>query len=224
VIGAAQSRRSEGRAILETQVLIVGAGPVGLTLAFDLGRRGIRCLLVEQKEAPQFLPKMERCNARTMEIFRRLGLVEKVRAAGLRSDVPMDVFIILAMNAAPLLRQQYPSVDQARAAIRACNDGTQPLEPYQLISQYTLEPLLKSEAEALPAVTVRYGCQFLSFDQDERGVSAQVKNRSGAIETLRAAYLIGCDGGGSSVRKQLEIKLRGEGNLLELRQALYRCD
>jgi len=224
VIGAAQSRRFEGRAILETQVLIVGAGPVGLTLAFDLGRRGIRCLLVEQKEAPQFLPKMERCNARTMEIFRRLGLVEKVRAAGLRSDVPMDVFIILAMNAPPLLRQQYPSVDQARAAIRACNDGTQPLEPYQLISQYTLEPLLKSEAEALPAVTVRYGCQFLSFDQDERGVSAQVKNRSGAIETLRAAYLIGCDGGGSSVRKQLEIKLRGEGNLLELRQALYRCD
>src|SRR2546421_10922298 len=175
--------------VLTTQVLIVGAGPVGLTLALDLGRRGIRCLVVEQKEAPQFLPQMARCNARTMEIFRRLGLVEKVRAAGLRPDVPMDVFIILAMNEPPLLRQHYPSVDQARAAIRACNDGTQPLEPYQLISQYTLEPLLKSETAALPAVTVRYSCEFLSFDQDGRGVSAQVKNRSGATETFRAAYL-----------------------------------
>ena len=55
------------------QVLIVGAGPVGLTLAIDLGRRGVRCMLVEQKDAPAFLPKMERCNARTMEIYRRLG-------------------------------------------------------------------------------------------------------------------------------------------------------
>jgi 2-polyprenyl-6-methoxyphenol hydroxylase-like FAD-dependent oxidoreductase len=217
-------RFRESAALLITQVLIVGAGPVGLTLAFDLGRRGLRCVLIEQKEAPQFLPKMERCNARTMEIFRKLGLAKKVRAAGLPSDAPMDVFIILAMNEPPLLRQHYPSVDGARAAIKLCNDGTQPLEPYQLISQYTLEPLLKSEVEALPSVTVRFGCEFLSFDQDERGVSAQVKNPNGATETLRADYLVGCDGGASSVRKQLEIKLRGEGNLLELRQALYRCD
>src|SRR5438477_6310401 len=68
-----------------SQVLIVGAGPVGLTLAIDLGKRGIHCILVEQKEAPQFLPKMERCNARTMEIFRRLGLAEKIRVADRKS-------------------------------------------------------------------------------------------------------------------------------------------
>jgi FAD binding domain len=48
---------------LDTQVIIVGAGPVGLTLAIDLGRCGVGCILLEQKEAPQFLPKMERCNA-----------------------------------------------------------------------------------------------------------------------------------------------------------------
>jgi 2-polyprenyl-6-methoxyphenol hydroxylase-like FAD-dependent oxidoreductase len=210
--------------LVTTQVLIVGAGPVGLTLAFDLGRRGIRCVLVEQKEAPQFLPKMERCNARTMEIFRRLGLADKIRAAGLRADIPMDVFIILAMNQAPLLRQHYPSVDEARATIKAHNDGTQPLEPYQLISQYTLEPLLKQEVEALPSVTLRYAHEFLSFDQDASGVSMRVKTPGGETETLRADYLVGCDGGASAVRKQLGIKLRGEGNLLELRQALYRCD
>ena len=68
---------------MDTEVLIVGAGPVGLTLAVDLGRRGVRCTLIEQKSAPQRLPKMERCNARTMEIYRRMGLAERFRAAGL---------------------------------------------------------------------------------------------------------------------------------------------
>ena len=76
----------------DTQVLIVGAGPVGLTLAIDLGQRGIRCTLIEKKDKPAFLPKMERVNARTMEIYRRMGLSKKMRAAGLRRDVPMDVY------------------------------------------------------------------------------------------------------------------------------------
>src|SRR6202008_5002943 len=99
---------------------------------------------------------MERCNARTMEIFRRMGLAAKVRAAGLRADVPMDVYIVTAMNRPPLLRHEYPSVAGARRQIDACVDGTRPLEPYQLISQDTLEPLLKSVAGAVPSVTLRH--------------------------------------------------------------------
>ena len=209
---------------MHTQALIVGGGPVGLTLAIDLGRRGVRCTLIEQKEAPQFLPKMERCNARTMEIFRRMGIVDKVRAAGLRDDVPMDVFIILSLAEPPLLHLPYPSVKRARAEISACSDGSMPLEPYQLISQYTLEPLLKSIAEGLRSVTVRYGCRLESFTQDESSVTALVKHANGTDGAIDASYMVGCDGGGSTVRKQLGIKLRGEYNILELRQALYRCD
>ena len=68
---------------MHTQVLIAGAGPTGLTLAVDLGMRGVSCTIVEQKAAPQFLPKMERCNARSMEIYRRMGLADKIRAVGL---------------------------------------------------------------------------------------------------------------------------------------------
>jgi 2-polyprenyl-6-methoxyphenol hydroxylase-like FAD-dependent oxidoreductase len=206
-----------------TDVLVVGAGPVGLTLAVDLGRRGVRCTLVEQKAAPEFLPKMERCNARTMEIFRRMGLAGPIRAAGLAADVPMDVYIILAMNEPPLLRLPYPSVAEARAQIAACNDGSMPLEPYQLISQYTLEPLLKREAERLPSVTVRYGCEFLSLSQDADAVVATVRDGDGRSGEIRARYLVGCDGGNSAVRKQLGIQLRGDGNLLRLHQALYHC-
>jgi 2-polyprenyl-6-methoxyphenol hydroxylase-like FAD-dependent oxidoreductase len=209
--------------ILNTQVVIVGAGPVGLTLAIDLGRRGVRCILLEQKAAPQFLPKMERCNARTMEIYRRLGIAQKIRDAGFPRDVPMDVFIVTSLVEPPLLHLPYPSVAQAQAEIAACADGSMPLEPYQLISQYTLEPLLKSIAETLPTIDVRYGHEFISFEQNDEGVRARVKHGDSTIE-LSAEYLVGCDGGSSNVRRQLGIKLQGEANLLQLRQALYRCD
>ncbi|HTL43565.1 MAG TPA: FAD-dependent monooxygenase [Vicinamibacterales bacterium] len=208
---------------MQTDVLIVGAGPVGLTLALDLGRRGVTCLLIEQKPAPEFLPKMERCNARTMEIFRRLGVADSIRQAGLAANVPMDVFIVLAMNEPPLLRLPYPSVDAARAQIAACNDGTMPREPYQLISQYTLEPVLKTEVERQPSVVVLYGCRFESLAQRSDGVSVVARAEQGDAVAIEAKYVVGCDGGGSPVRKQLGITLRGEGDLLRLFQALYFC-
>jgi 2-polyprenyl-6-methoxyphenol hydroxylase-like FAD-dependent oxidoreductase len=209
--------------MVDTDVLVVGGGPTGLTLAVALGQRGVKCTLVEQKEAPQFLPKMERCNARTMEIYRRMGLAERIRSAGLPAHCPMDVFIVLSCVEPPLLHHTYPSVAEAKAQIAARNDGTQPLEPYQLISQYTLEPLLKSVAEQLPSVNVRYNCEFLAFTQEREGVTAQVRQGDGTTATIRAQYLVGCDGGNSLVRRQLDIKLQGD-NLLQLRQALYRCD
>ena len=209
---------------METQVIIVGAGPVGLTLAIDLGRRGIACLLVEQKAEPQFLPKMERCNARTMEIFRRLGLADRIRAAGMPEEVPMDVQIVRSMTEPPILRLPYPSVAQARALTRECHDGSLPLEPYQLISQYTLEPLLLEVAEELQTVTVMRSTTFLEFTDEDDGVQVSVKDANGSIKTLRSAYLVGCDGGASPVRKQLGIHLEGEGNIARLRQGLFYCE
>jgi 2-polyprenyl-6-methoxyphenol hydroxylase-like FAD-dependent oxidoreductase len=209
---------------MDTQVIIVGAGPVGLTLAVDLGLRGVRCILLEKKPEPQFLPKMERCNARSMEMFRRIGLADELRAAGLTADSVMDVYIILTMTRAPLLHLKYPSVDVAREQIRSINDGSTPLEPYQLVSQYTLEPVLKRAAERIPTVAVRYATELMEFEEDGSNVVATVRSPDGKSRKITAAYLVGCDGGSSLVRKQLGIRLRGEANLAKFRQGLYRCD
>src|ERR1700752_3966487 len=149
---------------MDTQVIIVGAGPVGLTLAIDLGLRGVRCILLERKPEPQFLPKMERCNARSMEMFRRIGLADELRSAGLTTAAVMDVYVILTMIRAPLLHLKSPSIDMAREQIRKINDGSSPLEPYQLISQYTLEPVLKRAAERIPTVNVQYDTELMEFE------------------------------------------------------------
>jgi 2-polyprenyl-6-methoxyphenol hydroxylase-like FAD-dependent oxidoreductase len=92
-----------------------------------------------------------------------------------------------------------------------------PLEPYQLISQYTLEPLLSGVAQRF--ALLKYGCEFQSFEQDAAGVTTQT-----SAGPIRSKYLVGCDGGGSAVRRQLGIELTGEADILRLRQALYRCD
>ena len=206
-----------------TQVLIVGAGPVGLTLALDLGQRGVRCTLVERNTASIQLPKMERCNGRTMEIYRRLGIAEVVRAAGLPREAPMDVFLTTSLADPPLVHLPYPSVADARADIASHNDGTRLLEPYQVISQYTLEPLLRSLVEKLPSVTVHFGCELTAYTQNADGVTAYLTSSSGQERTLRTTYLVGCDGGSSTVRKQAGIQLHGRGGIRTLRQALFYC-
>jgi flavin-dependent dehydrogenase len=100
-----------------------------------------------------------------------------------------------------------------------------PLEPYQLISQYTLEPLLKSVAETLPSVRVCFGHELLSFRQDAGSVTAMVRNLKGDVSEIAAEYLVGCDGGGSLVRKEIGIALTGNvDRMLQLRQSLHVCD
>jgi 2-polyprenyl-6-methoxyphenol hydroxylase-like FAD-dependent oxidoreductase len=208
---------------MDTQVLIVGAGPVGLTLAIDLGKRGVRCTLIEKNAAPLGYPKMERCNPRTMEIFRRLGIAEQVRAAGYPEDWPMDVYLIFDLMRPPVWKMSYPTVAQAKAKRDRTNDGSMPLEPYQIISQYTLEPLLKSIAQRIANVDIRFGHEFESFEEITGGVRVTVHKLDGSPVAIDAEYLVGCDGASSPVRKQLGFQMEGEPHIRELRQALFYC-
>src|ERR1700681_3162075 len=176
-------------------VIVAGAGPVGLTLAIDFGRRGVRCLIVERDLTTAPWPKMDRSNARTMEFYRRIGIVDRVRALGYPPDNPMDVFLTTRLSDKPIAVLKYPSVAERRKQIAESPNGAWLLEPYQLVSQNQLEPLLKQVAEATPNVTVRYGCELVDFTQDDNGVSILARLLNGSQETLRTAYLVGCDGG-----------------------------
>ena len=206
------------------QVIVAGAGPVGLTLAIDLGRRGVRCLIVERHATTAPWPKMDRSNARTMEFYRRIGIVDRVRALGYPPDNPMDVFLATRLSDPPIAVLKYPSVAERRKQIAESPNGAYLLEPYQLVSQNKLEPLLKEVAEATPNVTVRYGCEVVDLEQDEEGVSVHCRLKNGAAETLRASYLAGCDGGASVVRKKLGIQLEGRGRIRDVSQVSFWSD
>src|ERR1700733_7154064 len=202
-------------------VIIAGAGPVGLTLAIDLGRRGVRCLLLERHPTTLPWPKMDRSNARTMEFYRRMGIVDRVRALGYPPDNPMDVFLTTRLSDPPIAVLKYPSVAERRKQIAESPNGNWLLEPYQLVSQNQLEPLLKEVAQATPNVTVRYGCELIDFTQDSSGVSVAARAFDGTEQTLRARYLVGCDGGSSTVRKKHGIQLEGRGGIQDVCQVIF---
>lgn len=202
-------------------VIISGAGPVGLTTAINLGRYGVSCLVIERNPGPAPWPKMDRTNARSMEMFRRLGLAGRIRELGYPPDNPMDVFLVTRLNHPAITALRYPSVAECRERIANCRDGSQPLEPYQLVSQNKLEPLLSSVAEETPNVTVRYGCELVHFTADENGVTVSARRLDGREKTLRGSYLVGCDGGVSTVRKQLRVKLEGQGRIAQMCQVIF---
>jgi 2-polyprenyl-6-methoxyphenol hydroxylase-like FAD-dependent oxidoreductase len=202
-------------------VLIVGGGPVGLTLAIDLGQRGVQCLLIDKRPEPSFLPKMERCHARTMEHFRRLGIADAVRGVGYPADLPLDSFLVTSLAEPAIAQLHTSSVAEARKRSEQANDGRWPAEPSQIVSQYALEPLLKRIAEKTPGVAVRFGCELVSFDEQEDGVVASVRDLDGREQTIRTRYLAGCDGGSSTVRAGLGCRLEGQADLGRQMQALF---
>jgi len=228
-------------------VIIAGAGPVGLTMTIDLGRRGISTMIMERDPTTAPWPKMDRSNARTMEIYRRMGIVDRVRALGYPGDNPMDVFLVRTMNEPPIATIPFASVDEKRAQVAACTDASLPLEPYQLVAQNDLEPLLRDIAEKeTPNTVVRYGLELVDFEQDATGVTVTTRRTggdaapispspenlnadtigegAGAIETFRCRYLVGCDGGRSTVRSLLEIPIEGVSAPNDLRQVIFKSD
>ncbi|MCW8379735.1 FAD-dependent monooxygenase [Streptomyces justiciae] len=205
-------------------VVVVGAGPTGFTLAIDLGRRGIRTLLVERDSDTKEWPKMDRSNPRTMEIYRRIGFADRVRAAGYPPEASMDVFVTTRVADPPLVRLRYPTVAECRERTDAEKGMGHPLEPYQLVAQNDIEPVLKSVAEDTANLTVRFSRELVGFEEDEEGVTVRLECADGTVEAVRGRYLAGCDGGRSFVRKALGIELEGRGDLVALRQVTFRSE
>jgi 2-polyprenyl-6-methoxyphenol hydroxylase-like FAD-dependent oxidoreductase len=124
-------------------------------------------------------------------------------------DHPFDVSWVTRLSGWELARFRYPTVAQRRALIRDCNGGTMTLEPPMRVSQVLLEPALKNVLETrAPQIDVRYGWGLQTFRQDADGVDAAIRcSTTGETRTIRAQFLVGCDGAGSVVRRGLGIGL-----------------
>ena len=206
-----------------TPVLIAGGGPVGMTLALQLARCGVRSVLVERNATTTRHPKMDITNARSMELFRRLGLEPALRRAAVPEDNNFDVSWVDTMVGHELYRFRYPSVTETRAFIRAHNDGSQPVEPPMRVSQVKIEPVLKAAIDAAPEVTVRFATAFEDLTQDAAGVTAVIRDaETGATETIRSRYLAGCDGAGSIARRCLNIGMSGESQIVQRFTTYFR--
>lgn len=195
----------------DTEVLIAGGGPVGMTLALELARHGVRSLLVERNATTTTHPKMDLTNGRSMELFRRLGIVDKLRAVGVPASEPLDIVWATSPLGHVLHRFAYPSPLASAEIARLANDGTGTREPAMRVSQIVLEPVLKREIDASPLVDVRFGWTYSALEQDAEGVTATIADsRTGEERRVRARFLAGCDGGGSKVRRDLGIALEGQ--------------
>jgi 2-polyprenyl-6-methoxyphenol hydroxylase-like FAD-dependent oxidoreductase len=208
-VSTATNTKRASSSLDETPVLIVGGGPVGLTLALTLAQQGVAAILVERNPSTTTHPKMDITNGRSMELFRQLGVADELRKVAVPEDHPFDVSWVTKLDGWELARFRYPTPAEGRALIRECNDGTMALEPAMRVSQALLEPALKSILESLaPQIDIRFGWALDTFTQDADGVDAVIRcPATGETRTIRAQFLAGCDGAGSVVRTGLGIGL-----------------
>ena len=197
---------------MDFQVLVSGAGPVGLTLAMDLARRGIRVGVVEIRPAGE-LPSVK-CNhvaSRTMEMFRALGVADRVRNAGLPPDYPNDCVYRTTVTGEEITRIPIPSTAERRTAFQGPDTWWPTPEPPHRINQIYLEPILFAHALAQPNISILSETELVAVDQDENGVRGTVRNLAdGSTSNLTARFLVGCDGSRSLVRNVIGAKLVGD--------------
>jgi len=199
-------------------VIIVGAGPVGLSLAIELGSRSINCLLIEKNDRVGYAPRAKTTNVRTRTYLRRWGIADKLaQASPFGIDYPSNILFVTrlagqllatipnAFNCAPERNDHYP-------------------EHAQWIPQYILERVLKSHAETLSSVQIRLSTEFKNADQNGDDVRVRLRDAgSGRDELVRCQYLVGTDGARSAVREFVGATMGGHYGLSRNYNIVFRA-
>jgi 2-polyprenyl-6-methoxyphenol hydroxylase-like FAD-dependent oxidoreductase len=182
--------------ITETQVLISGGGPTGLTLAIVLRRYGITCRIIDRDPEEHSHSRGKGIQPRTLEVFDDLGIVDEIKARGISSGK-----VRFYTNTQPVAEVVVPQI------------APRPGIPYPsllIVPQFETERILRERLDVF-GVTVERGRELVSFHDDGEQVIATVKDRvTGELEEIACAYVIGCDGGRSFVRRQLGLRFDGE--------------
>ncbi len=197
---------------LDCAVLVIGAGPCGLILAIELGRRGISTIVLEEKTSPARFPAANATQARTMEHYRRLGFAHRLRSQGLPPDYPTDISYFTRFAQYELARFKLPSARAATDMIKTMTGSWSAAELPHRVSQMYVENLLRSEAAAQASVSIRYGWRMTNLREDADGVTAEAEHTGGGERrSFRAQYALGADGSRSPARKAMGLSLAGEG-------------
>ena len=202
----------------ETDVVIIGAGPVGMALAIELGTRGVPCIVVEQNDRVGKNPRAKTTNVRTREHLRRWGIAENLRKASrLPLDYPSDIIFATRLNGYRLAR-----IENALNCDPAKNDLYS--ESAQWIPQYVLEEVLRQHAASLPGVEFLFDTTYLSAKQSAEGVSTKVSSfLHGTEVVIRSRYLVGADGSRSNVRETIGAKMNGKRGLAQNYNVQFRA-
>lgn len=187
-------------------VIIVGAGPVGLSCAIELGQRGLRCLVVEKNDRVGYSPRAKTTNVRTREHLRRWGIADALRQASpIPADYPPNVVFATRMTG--------PQLAKFENAFNGAQERNNLYsEEAQWVPQYVLEEVLRRHASSLSCVELLFDTQLVAFAQSADAVQARVKHTPSSREwEARSAYLIGADGARSDVREAIGSRMVGDG-------------
>ena len=199
-------------------VLIAGAGPVGLATAIELGHRRIPCLVVERNDRVGYSPRAKTTNVRSREHLRRWGIAEALRdASPISRGFPSTVIFATRMNGTELAR-----FDNALNGAPERNNLYS--EEAQWVPQYVLEEVLRNHACSLPGVTVMFNTELVSFTESPGGVTSIVQDvGSGESRTVDSRYLVGADGARSRVREGIGATLTGDRGTFRNYNTIFRA-
>lgn len=192
---------------------IVGAGPVGLLLASELGARGVPVLVLGENAGTATHPKANTHTARAMEIYRRHGISAALRARGLARGHRTDVAYYTRLLGYELHRVPLPAPAESIAETRAVPTRWPTPEPQFRSTQLILEPLLVDRARRYASVDVRFGHRVVKVAERGGTVALDVDVAGAGRTVVEADYVVGCDGGRSFVRRELGLRFEGEGGL-----------
>jgi 2-polyprenyl-6-methoxyphenol hydroxylase-like FAD-dependent oxidoreductase len=188
----------------EAPVLIAGGGMVGLSAATFLAQYGIRSVVIERLNAISPLPRAAFFHMRTLEMFRALGIEERVREESEKEFVPDGAIIAMDCISGRKLADIIPTLNEGVEAVSPCRR--------LFLNQPRLEPILRERAREAGAAIIE-GAEIVGVQQDAAGVTAQIRDvHSGDHRQLRGQYLIAADGAHSSVRRALGIEYEGRGS------------
>ncbi len=190
----------------DTEVIICGAGPIGMALALDLAEKGVRSIVLESTDGRVETPKLGLVSIRTMEIFRRMSLTGFVRDTTFRPDCDLSMVYCTSIAGHFLGRIPYPSLNDEPSIPESP-------ETKWRCSQIFLNPMLQERVEANPLVDLQLLSKVESFADKGSHVEVTVTRNDGSQDVLSAPYFVGCDGAGSPVRRELGIEMKGKDQL-----------